>query len=294
MKIKFKEERFSDAALAMIAAANQIIGRYSTRLTSRQIYYQFVSHVPGFSNDVDNYKRVTDVLSRGRMAGLIDWDRIEDRGRVVAMPGVLGDFNTPDQAVRLLSEIYRVKRWQDQPVYAELWAEKQALGGMLQPIADKVHVPFMMNKGYSSSSAMFDASLRFRHYGRDKDKVIFYLGDFDPSGEDMVRDIRDRMELFRVPDLRVEKLALTWAQIELYNPPPNPAKVTDPRAKKYIEEHGDESWEVDALEPDAIEQIIMDAFKEVVDVKLMKAAKKREKAEAKYILDLVPPAEETT
>lgn len=286
MKIKFKDEHFTDAALALVQATNTIVSQYESRLTARQVYYQFVSHVPGFQNSDANYKKVTDIISKGRMAGLIDWDAIEDRGRVISMPT---EFSGIGAGLQLLHDQYKVKRWEDQPRYAELWVEKQALAGVLQPIADKVHVPFMANKGYGSSSSMFEASRRLIHYGAAKEEaIIFYLGDFDPSGEDMVRDIRDRLTTFGVQNLRVVKLALTWEQIQTYNPPPNPAKITDPRARAFIEEHGDESWEVNALDPTVIETIIMDAFKGIVDVKLMKAAKKREKEEKKYLLSLIP------
>jgi hypothetical protein len=99
--------------------------------------------------------------------------------------------------------------------------------------------------------------------------VLFYLGDHDPSGEDMVRDIGDRMEVFGVEGLEVRKLALTMDQVRQYNPPPNPAKLTDPRAQGYIAEHGDSSWEVDALDPDTLSALIRGAFAGVIDQEKM-------------------------
>ncbi|MFZ2152098.1 MAG: hypothetical protein WAV09_03260 [Minisyncoccia bacterium] len=287
MKLKFKEKKFSEAALQMIALINQVIGQYRSRLTARQVYYWFVSHVPNFPNTPGSYDKMSDLISEGRLCGLVDWDAIEDRGRVVEIPL---DFKSTSEAIGwLANDIYHVPRWGDQPRYAELWVEKQALSGVLYPIAKKIHVPFMATKGYNSQSAMFEAAMRLRLWQlKGKEVFIFYLGDFDPSGEDMVRDIRDRLNMFGVQQLTVEKLALTWDQVQQYQPPPNPAKIRDPRAAAYIERYGDESWEVDALDPDVIEEIIVDKFKSIVDVKLMKAAKKREKIDKKYLLSLAP------
>ena len=98
----------------------------------------------------------------------------------------------------------------------------------------------------STNNTMYESAKRFLQADDDQVKLLFYLGDFDPSGEDMVRDVKDRLEMFGV-ELEVEKLALTKAQIAQYNPPPNPAKMTDSRAAAYVEKHGSSSWEVDAL-----------------------------------------------
>lgn len=95
--------------------------------------------------------------------------------------------------------------------------------------------------------------------------MLFYLGDHDPSGEDMVRDIRDRLTTFGVQRLDVRKVALTMAQIEEFDPPPNPAKTTDSRYEAYAAKHGNESWELDALDPPTLRKVIRDAFASVVD-----------------------------
>jgi hypothetical protein len=96
--------------------------------------------------------------------------------------------------------------------------------------------------------------------------MIFHLGDHDPSGLDMTRDIRDRIKLFMGGNkFDLTRLALNKAQIEEYDPPPNPTKVTDSRANGYIALHGDSSWELDALEPRIIRDIIREAILGVRD-----------------------------
>ena len=82
--------------------------------------------------------------------------------------------------------------------------------------------------------------------------------------------------MFGVEDIVVDKLALTMTQIKKYNPPPNPAKVTDSRAAAYIAEHGDSSWEVDALPPNVLARIISSAFEEIIDRDAMDAIIARE------------------
>lgn len=216
------------------------------------------------------------------------------------MPSIWSEFPNIAEAAEYASRTYRRPRWNGQPYYAELWVEKQALAGVLEPLASKWHAPLMVNKGYSSQSAMYEAAQRFLagmneaqsdHYDGEKDErpaVLFYLGDHDPSGEDMVRDIRERMEMFGVGTGRetfeVHKLALTWDQIQQYKPPPNPAKLTDPRAAEYIAKHGAHSWEVDALNPAILSALIDKAFRGIVDhdkLKAVKAIEALEKEELK-------------
>lgn len=235
---------------------------------------------------------------------------------------------------------YRLPRWRGQKVYTELWVEKDALAGVLEPISREYHATLMVNRGYSSQSAMYEAAKRYlrnrkttvnepgcpqcrcaldpmEHLIRGMDSKpgkgrwvcgnhncnwegayeeakptarvprqlkLFYLGDHDPSGEDMVRDIADRMKMFRVPDLEVIKIGLTMAQVRKYNPPPNPAKISDPRAREYIKKYGNHSWEVDALPPNILRKLIRDAFEDVIDMSLMSAIKAKEETHKKQLL----------
>lgn len=277
-----------------------------------------------------------------RYAGLVDWAMIEDRGRE---PDVPTDFENLDELVEAALRSYRLPRWEGQVHYVELWVEKQALAGVLAPIARQHHITLMVNKGYSSSSAMKEAADRIRsackfgvleaecnaafgcddntdpepdeddvdheaweerddkrrqlrdeweERGKDawnaevkrwaermfnecRKPIILYLGDHDPSGEDMVRDIADRLKEFRVTGLKVQKVALTMAQIRKHNPPPNPAKVTDSRAKAYIAKYGDKSWELDALPPRELNRLVEAAILEVLDVAKVNAIIAKEK-----------------
>lgn len=270
----FRDKKFSDEKLAKIALCDTIIANYQKqglRLTLRQLYYQPVTR-NAITNEERSYKNLGTLVSDARLAGLLDWDAIEDR---VRQPRVSPQWDSVADLVESAARQFRLPRWEGQEAYVELWVEKDALAGVLQPIARQFHVTMMVNRGYSSQSAMYEAAQRFIDHGRER-SVLFYLGDHDPSGEDMVRDVRDRLEMFGVQDLEVQKLALTMDQVEEYDPPPNPAKVTDSRAAKYIEEHGDSSWEVDALPPNVLTEIIEEAIRGVVDEDLVEAVLARE------------------
>lgn len=270
MKQFYRDVAFRGKSLALIDKINDIIEVYerqNLRLTLRQTYYQLVSAniVP---NTEQSYKNIGSLISDGRLAGLIDWSAIEDRVRQPKMPFQFEDLTS---YVAWATDLYKLPRWEGQENYVELWVEKDALAGVLAPIARKYHVTLMVNRGYSSSSAMHEAAGRYiRECGEgERNPVLLYLGDLDPSGEDMVRDINDRLALFGVENLHVEKLALTMEQVKTYKPPPNPAKLSDARAKAYIKKYGASSWEVDALPPVRLQQIITDAIKEHLNEGLM-------------------------
>ena len=283
-KRKYKDVKFRQEALVLVQTLNEIVDEYIEQdltLTLRQLYYQCVSRdiVP---NTEASYKRVGSVVSDARLAGLLDWDAIEDRMR---KPDVPPQWESISDLVEVAIEQFRLPRMEGQLRYTELWCEKDALAGVLAPLADDFHATLMVNRGYSSSSAMRETGTRILRACRKLKTVdvkILYLGDFDPSGEDMVRDVAERVQLFCTPPgfqpeqytdvnsstreaygwptIAVEKVALTWDQIQAFQPPPNPAKITDSRAKAYIEKHGASSWEVDALPPVELQRIVRNAL----------------------------------
>jgi len=268
MKEPFKRIKFRGETLVKIVLCNDVIKRYQDqglRLTLRQLYYQLVT-MNVIPNEEKSYTNLSTVVSNARLAGIMDWDAIEDR---VRRPRTQGEFRDLKELIEAAINAYRLPRWKGQDHYVELWVEKDALAGVLEPIARKFHVTMMVNRGYSSQSAMYESSKRFNEHDGAQLSTLFYLGDHDPSGEDMVRDIQDRLDMFCNYHVEVHKLALTMDQIEEYNPPPNPAKIKDPRAMAYIREHGNSSWEVDALPPEVLTEIIEHAFSSVLDTALM-------------------------
>jgi len=261
MKIKYVEKALKPSSLRVIEQANAIIREYQQdgmALTLRQLYYQFVARdlIP---NRQTEYKRLGNLISDGRLAGLVDWYAIEDRTRNVKS---LSHWDNPGQIIRGARYGFRMDKWAGQAYHVEVWIEKEALAGVISTACTDLDVSFFACRGYVSQSEMWAAAERFRqrHEVEKKQTVIVHLGDMDPSGIDMTRDIEDRMRTFGVGDhVTVERIALNYDQVQRYDPPPNPAKITDSRANGYIAKYGRESWELDALEPRVMRTLIKDA-----------------------------------
>ena len=238
-------------------------------------------------NKQSEYAKLSTLLTKGRMAGVVDWDAIEDRLRVPEKPG---EWDSPKELIETYAQYFRRERMEGQEVYIEVWVEKDALSGVLKRVTEKYGINLMVNRGYSSTSAMHDAYQRVEEAMEEEKKVvILYLGDHDPSGIDMIRDIKDRMDTFSETELhtdwfKVKRIALTPEQIEEYNPPPNPTKLTDPRADWYIKEHGHTCWEVDALTPQVLHSLLEDNILELIDYDLYEQVLEKEREERDELL----------
>lgn len=188
------------------------------------------------------------------MAGLVDWDAIEDRTRNLKR---LPTWTTPEGIIEDASEQFRHDIWRRQPYRLECWIEKEALIGVIAGTCDKWRVPYFACRGYVSASEMHAAAMRFRKYERqEQTPIIMHLGDHDPSGIDMTRDIETRLETFGCQRTGVKRLALNMPQVRKYNPPANPAKAKDSRFSAYSDLYGVQSWELDALDPRTISALI--------------------------------------
>lgn len=293
MKEQFIEWNPTRKSQALLEHVNTILYKYSNQgysLTLRQLYYQLVSRsvIP---NRVEEYAKLGNVVSKGRLAGMIDWRMIEDR---VRSPKSNSHWDNPGQILRAAANGYYLDRWTNQDNYVEVWCEKDAVSNIIQPVCSRYDVTFMANRGYSSQSAMYDAYFRFfdAHEKGKKIKII-YLGDHDPSGMDMDRDIKNRMEIFLDNimheigwDFPITRLALTMDQIENYQPPENPAKVTDSRYEGYRELFGESSWELDALEPSVLSTLVDITIQEYIDLNEFQRVAEKESAQKNMLKEI--------
>lgn len=259
-KICYQAKKFNNERIKLIGYADKIMHDYASQgydLTLRQLYYQFVSRniIP---NRVEEYDKLGSLISDARLAGLLDWDHLVDRTRNVL---AIKHYKKPSHLLSEAIDKYRLDKWEfNQPEYVEVWVEKNALMGIVSGICSELDVPHFACVGYTSQSEMWSAGQRLMgRMAKGKRVQIIHLGDHDPSGIDMTRDIVDRMTMFTHTKFNVHRIALNMRQIEQYQPPPNPAKVTDSRFKAYQEEYGDESWELDSLEPSVIVDTIRQA-----------------------------------
>jgi hypothetical protein len=257
-KIKYDFDlKMGPDRLRMVQQANEIIEEYQGQgfdLTLRQLYYQFVSRAL-IANKQSEYKRLGDIVNDGRMCGLIDWTAIVDRTRNLQ---ALSHWDDPAQIVEAVAAQFRIDKWATQPNRVEVWIEKDALVGVIEGVCQEMDVPYFSCRGYTSQSEMWSAAMRLKGYVRDHNQtpVILHFGDHDPSGIDMTRDIRDRLQLFMRGQCEVRRLALNMDQVEEHNPPPNPTKMTDSRSTGYVGLYGHESWELDALDPATLAGLI--------------------------------------
>ena len=265
-KICYKPHRFNKKTRRLLSLANQIIAEYDNQgfdLTLRQLYYQLVARdiIP---NKQSEYKRLGQIISDARRAGVVDWGAIVDRTRSLKSNP---HWDTIADILETTEHAFQVDKWAEQKYRPEVWVEKDALIGVVARACEPLDVAYFACRGYSSDSEMWRAACRCNDYYFDQDQQLhlIHLGDHDPSGIDMTRDIEDRFQLFNA-DVTVARIALNLDQIEKYKPPPNPAKKTDSRWRKYVDEYGiTDSWELDALEPQVILDLITEEIESVRD-----------------------------
>lgn len=271
MKEAFRPAKLGGKNLARLEQINTIIEQYGEMgyvLTLRQLYYRLVTNniIP---NSDREYAKLIHILTEGRMSGQVDWAGIEDRVRV---PRRAYFNHGVGHAIEDAVGRFRLNRQIGQENHVELWVEKDAISNILSVKTNYYGIYLMVNRGFSSTTAMYDASKRIqRAIDQGKKAHILYLGDHDPSGLYMaLRDIPERLnEAFGV-DVDVKHIGITMDQVRQYNPPPNPAKVTDSRSKWYMERYGNTSWEVDALEPDVLHSIIDTEVEALLDMDMFR------------------------
>lgn len=287
MKIKFRKAKLGSKNMGLLAKVHQVIAQYDAmgyKLTLRQLYYRLVSKNV-VENVVKSYDRLSHILTEGRMGGLIDWNSIEDRIRV---PNLVYYNDDVEDAINDAHKHFRLDRQADQDNYIELWVEKDAISNILKRKTHHYGIRLMVNRGYSSTTAMYDAYCRIESaIDRGQQAHILYLGDFDPSGKQMVdEDIPGRLNEAFGTNVNVKPIAITMPQIEEHKPPPNPAKLSDPRAKWYIEQFGDTCFEVDALEPDTLHEVIEEEVESLMDMEKFKKILEQEEVDKEELIDL--------
>lgn len=224
--------------LELLAVAQEVL-RAMHPMTVRQVYYQLVSRQV-IENTRSQYQAVSNLLVDARKEGAIPWEWIEDRlrrPRPVSMWAGLSDF------AEVARRSYRRDVWADQPGYVEVWLEKDALSGIFEAELGRYGVTLNVGRGFDGWDSIRNAAGR---YGDGEGTTVLYFGDFDPSGEEMVKSLRTRLEFFGC-EAEVLKCALVYDDITRYRLPPDVTKATDSRRAKFVAEHGDVSVELDAL-----------------------------------------------
>lgn len=265
MKQAFITKRFGASVRGLIEQGNVILREYAAKgytMTLRQLHYQFVARGL-YENTKQCYQRLGDAMSNGRLAGLVDWEHMEDRLRELdSSPR----WKSPSDIIAACASQYQEDLWAGMPQRPEVWIEKDALAGVVDGICKELRCDLFACRGYVSQSAQYEAGMRLRRYiSKGQEPIIFHLGDHDPSGIDMTRENTEKISLLAGRPVKVIRLALNFDQVQQYNPPPNMAKLTDSRAAGYVERYGNESWELDALDPEVLSDLVRNAIEPLID-----------------------------
>lgn len=251
----FVEINFKRASEKMIQKINEIVAEYQAGgyvMTVRQLYYQLVSR-DVIENTLQSYKRLASLVNDARLAGRLDWDAIEDRTRDFVRRS---HWRSGGHILRNVADQFHMDMWETQERRVFVVVEKEALVGVLERVCHKWDVPLLAARGYPSASVLYDFAQRDLE-GEGMDALVLHLGDHDPSGIDMSRDLIDRITMFtRSDNFELRRIALNLDQVREKKPPPNPAKTSDARFEEYARRFGEKSWELDALPPDYLVKLV--------------------------------------
>ncbi len=259
----------------VVEAALDVFKQYDTALTLRQLYYRLVSrHL--FENTVNNYKRLSRIMVRAREEGDVPVNCLEDRSRRILGRGDTGYTSARDFLRRRISGLkesykeFRMPMWDDQPFYLLISLEKDALSRLVSDEATKYYIRTFPTRGYPSFSYVRRMASYIRNRLKGKPTVVLYFGDFDPSGVDIERDLSERLEKYGAGDFRVRRIALTRDQILQYSLPPMPVKKSDARTPSFIANFGEETVELDALDPNTLKLLVHRSVEEHIDLAVWK------------------------
>ena len=247
-------------------------------LTIRGLHYQLVSR--GMTNDIQHYKRVVAATGVARWDGRIAFDAFSDRDRSLATstestPSFLEDnIETAKEQIGLWMRSYHLNRWENQPYYPEVFIEKKALEGVFYKPCQKHGVALGACKGYPSLTFLHDATIRFKiAEDRGQQPIIIYFGDYDPSGEDIPRALKENIVNLGCESIEVRRICLVESQVIEWKLPPAPTKVTDSRSVNW---DGLGQVELDAVKPEKLIELLNKAIGEIFDEDLHDELNERE------------------
>lgn len=264
----------------LIPAVQKIIGEYNIGLTIRQVFYRLVS-AGIIRNTLSQYNTLDQQLTKARWDGRIPFSTFEDRVRSFEggepfyfrevnkiFEDTRTEYETAEETFKDSYGIFNLPYWHNQPIYVEVWLEKDALTGLFQQITDRRHVRLAPCRGYPSVSFLYEAAMHLRTVPEEKEIVILYFGDYDMRGLDIQRHITETLARLGFYHITVKRCALTKQQIQEYNLPPQPSKKTDSMASGWIETHGDVAWELDALDPNELMKTIDSVIEQHFDYEI--------------------------
>lgn len=237
-------------------------------MTVRQVYYSLVS-LGAIPKTEGGYNRVGYHLLTLRRLAVIPYGFIADNTRWMRKPET---YQGLDEFLEITKQAYRRMLWADQDVYLEVWCEKDALAGVLYGVTAPWDVPLMVTRGYPSETFLFDAAEELKT--KDKPSHIYYLGDYDPSGQDIAESTAKKLHGFGAK-FTFHNYAVTPEQIKRLNLPTRPTKRTDSRAKDW--QGG--SVELDAIPAKTLRAMINEVIESYIDPDIYSRTRRTESLE---------------
>jgi hypothetical protein len=264
----------------IVEEALEVFKQYDSALTLRQLYYRLVSKRL-FPNTINSYKRLSRIMVKARERRDVPVNCLEDRSRRILGRGDRGYASAEEflrRRITGLKESYKeftMLMWDDQPKYVIVSLEKDALSRLMSDIANQYSVRTFPTRGYPSFTYVNRMATYIRNRLKGKPTVVLYFGDFDPSGIDIERDLADRLRKYDAGDFKVMRIALTKDQIQQYDLPPMPVKRSDARSEGFLESYGDQSVELDALDPNTLKFMVAQSIAANIDLDLWRKKEER-------------------
>jgi hypothetical protein len=284
-------KKISEAKAPFLAAILRVIEeqREFWPLSDRMIHYRLLNDPPLihakksviYRNDSKSYSSLCELLTRARLEGSIPWTAIADPTRPVTNWDVHPNV-TPfiqDQMAEFMKG-YRRNFQQSQPHHIEILGEKNTVASIIRPVAMEFHIPFTIGRGFSSLQPRYDLARRYHASGKDK-LVILILSDHDPDGEEIAQSFaRSMRDDFEIADVHPVKVALNRDQVEdLALIPLMQAKKGSSNYEKFVSQHGNNVFELEAVPPKTLQKFLREAILSVLDVDLMNREIEQERAD---------------
>jgi hypothetical protein len=286
----------SEAKIPMLQAVMSILDAHRDiwPLSLRYVHYRLLNDPPlihasksgsKYSNDRKSSKSLSDLVTRARIEDLIPWDAIHDPTRPVTVWDV---HREPSTFIRQeLDEVF-TGYWRDlmqsQPHHIEIVGEKNTLDSIVRTVASEYTIPYTLGRGFSSYPPRKAMAQRFRRSGKDR-LVLIIISDFDPEGESIAESFaRSMRDDCHISNVAAFKAGITARQVEEYGLPPTiQAKKTSSRYAGFVAEHGENVYEVEALEVDDLQAAIRDSIEAVIDRDAYEHERDAEKADARHL-----------
>ena len=237
-------------------------------ITVRGVCYALFTQglIPDMS--VNSTGKVSRVTTDMRESGDFDWTLIVDGSRAVERVNAWRD---PSRIIDAAVRTYRRDNWQDQPTLVEIWSEKATVQGVLAPVLDELGVTFRVMKGFGSFTAVRQAAEDSLLLPEDRDGVVLYIGDWDPSGLFMSEvDLPQRLERYG-SRWQFERIALKEYDLDDLPHFDTATKAGDVRAQWYAENTTADplkAWELDAMDPNDLRARVREEIESFMDMEI--------------------------